>query len=111
MKRELRLQKGQGYQAAHALETERNLRRLTPIALARVIPLNPTTSACPDDSVEVLILTRDLWSLRLESQFDYNGGVLNYLNLGLRERNFLGLGHTLGLQTQLTPFILSSGLT
>jgi hypothetical protein len=71
-----------------------------------------TSSACPHPKgcLEVAVVSRDLWSLRLESAFEYNAGVLNYLKLSLTERNFLGQRITVRAPMTLSPFTHTWGL-
>ena len=111
IKRESRLFAGQEWSAANALETERNLRTLAIFSSAQVYPVTRNSYAkAASAPLEVLIVTRDLWSLRLESAFSYNGGVLNNLNLSLSERNLLGRRILLSAQSALSPFNLIGGV-
>ena len=114
--RESRVKVQQLWSRGDALETERNLRNLSIFTSARVYPVFPkptpsaTSTAQPSTEViDVLIVTRDLWSLRLENSFSYNGGVLNNLNLSLSERNLLGRRILLSGYTSLNPFTMTYG--
>ena len=114
--KELKVYENQTWQHADALESERNLRRLGVFSLVRVlaihIPPTPSNTASssqnqcdhPKGCVDVVVVSRDLWSLRLESAFEYNAGVLNQLKLSLTERNFLGQRIILKVPMFLTPF-------
>ena len=74
IKKESRLFSGQKWSSANALETERNLRTLAIFSSAQVYPVTRVHHVDPNKAaLEVLIVTRDLWSLRLESAFSYNG--------------------------------------
>lgn len=111
IKRESRLFAGEEWSAANALETERNLRGLAIFSSAQVYPVTRKFYVKADSApLEVLIVTRDLWSLRLESAFSYNGGVLNNLNLSLSERNLLGRRILLSAQSALSPYNFIGGV-
>jgi hypothetical protein len=45
--------------------------------------------ATPEE-VDLLVITRDVWSLRLNSELQVTGSVLDFLFLSLGEENFLG---------------------
>ena len=70
IRRELLFAQGDRYDDERIEETMRNLRALGIFALVRIVPVR--THASPT-SVGVLVYTRDLWSLRLETGF--NGTV------------------------------------
>ena len=116
IERELRFKVGDQYQAEAILETERNLRRIPVIATARIFTLSSkkvdtaTQQRCGQD-VDVWVITEDLWSLRLEIAFEQSGKTLNALQLKLVERNVLGLRQSLALNTTLSPFVMTSGLS
>ena len=113
IEKELRLRQGQIWSQSAALETERNLRSLGTLTSARVLPITSykMNRAQGDESpLEVVIVTRDLWSLRLENGFSYNGGVLNELSLSLTERNLLGRRISLSGISALTPYNVVGGL-
>jgi hypothetical protein len=62
------------------------------------------------EPIDVVIITRDLWSLRLESAFEVLDGQLNSLALNLTERNVAGQRQALSLRTSLSPFVASASL-
>lgn len=68
-------------------ETVRNFRdpRFSSLAIA-----TPVTSDEPG-TVDILIVTRDIWSLRANSDFRLQGGRLSYLRGSISENNALGL--------------------
>ncbi|MBT8493337.1 MAG: outer membrane protein assembly factor, partial [Deltaproteobacteria bacterium] len=53
-------------------------------------------------AVDVLVVTQDLWSLRLNSDFEIRDGKLTELTLRPSENNFLGWRKQLGLLFELT---------
>ncbi|MDQ3263446.1 MAG: hypothetical protein M3Y59_07285 [Myxococcota bacterium] len=98
VERELTLEVGQPYAAMAAQESERNLRRLFILAVARVVPVQGSAP----DRVGVLVVTKDLWSIRLNSEFSLvQGSLLQYLRLRPTEQNFLGFNQQLSLDFEL----------
>ena len=71
-------------------ETERILRSLRTI---HDIDIRPT--ARPDGRVDIEVTTRDAWSLDLTGSFSRSGGN-NKSSFGVRERNLLGTGLSIG---------------
>lgn len=104
IRRELLLFPGQPYQEELAGETERNLRRLFILAVAQVVPVKGKAGG-----VSVLVVTRDRWSLRLNSDFSFVGRLLRYLRLRPTEQNFLGLNRQLALDGVLKLDTLQLG--
>jgi hypothetical protein len=96
VRREVLLAPGERFDAARALETERNLRRLFIVAVAKVV-----AAKAPGGRVHVLVVTQDRWSLRLNNAFTLIGGLLQSLQLTLVEVNFNGYGQSLSVDTQL----------
>ncbi|MGQ0507092.1 MAG: BamA/TamA family outer membrane protein [Myxococcaceae bacterium] len=94
VKREVLLQPNTLYEARLASETERNLRRLGLFAVARVVAVRGSE----DNSVAVLVITKDLWSIRFNSAYNVVGRLFLYLLLRPTEQNFLGLGKQLSLE-------------
>src|SRR5438309_10919147 len=54
-----------------------------------VIALVPVKSKQPG-KVDLLVVTRDVWSLRFNSQYTYQEGSLTNLTVSISENNFLG---------------------
>jgi hypothetical protein len=86
IRRELLFEEGDPYREARIEETMRNLRSLGIFAYVRIVPIK----AEDEDEVGVLVYTRDLWSLRIENDFQITGGVVNRLLVQLTERNLFG---------------------
>ena len=72
MRAEVLLRAGEPYSAQLASETERNLRKMFILATAVVLPVK----ARAPDAVSVLVVTKDLWSIRLNSEFSLVEGTL-----------------------------------
>ncbi len=68
---------------------EETARRLRDPLFTSVIVVLPVVSAEPG-KVDVLVVTRDIWSLRLNTQYTFQEGELTDLAMSLSENNFLG---------------------
>lgn len=86
VRRESLLQVGDVYRQSLADETMRNLQDS---ALSNVVVVLPVKTREPD-SVDVLIVTRDVLSIRLNQDFEYQAGQLLYYTASLSENNFMG---------------------
>ncbi|XXF76868.1 BamA/TamA family outer membrane protein [Myxococcaceae bacterium GXIMD 01537] len=86
IRREVLLEAGSTYSAALVEETARNLRKLGIFAVVRMVPVQGREP----DGVALLVVTKDLWSLRLNQDFAAVGSLLQYLRLQGTEQNFLG---------------------
>ena len=88
IRRDVLLETGEAWNDEDARETERNLREATypVLALAVVVPLETDDP----DTVDVLVVTRDLWSLRPSTNFEYQSGTLASLFFSVSENNLLG---------------------
>jgi hypothetical protein len=71
------------------LRIEETARRLRDPLWTSVVAVVPIVSATPG-TVDVLIVTRDIWSLRLNTQYTFQEGKLTNLVMSLAENNFLG---------------------
>ncbi len=104
IKAELLLKPGDPYQPARALETARNLRRLRIFQLATVRPVRDAQGR-----LGVLVVTRDLWSLRIEQGFQFTNNQFDYLTVQLTERNLLGRNQQATLRASLDPVVYTVG--
>lgn len=103
--RELLFRAGQPYREQEIQETMRNLRGLGIFSLVSITPVktgDPST-------VGVVVYTRDLWSLRLDSGFQFTGNRFDYAVLQLTERNLLGRGKTAAPRFILQPLTFRVG--
>jgi hypothetical protein len=64
-------------------------RRLRDPLWTSVVAVIPVRSATPGQ-VDALIVTRDIWSLRLNTQYTFQQGKLTNLTMSFSENNFLG---------------------
>ncbi len=107
IRREVLLEPGTPYSAALVEETARNLRRLGIFAVVRVVAVKGEAPG----GVALLIITKDIWSLRVNQDFDVVGSFIRYLQLQGTESNFLGLNQRLAVDFVLRPDTLSFGQT
>jgi len=86
IRRESLLQAGDRYDQDLAEETTRNLQDPT---LSNVVAVLPVKSATPGQ-VDVLIVTRDVWSLRFNQDYEIQESQLTYYTASLSENNLFG---------------------
>jgi len=89
----LLFESGDPYDPAILLETEREIRSRGAIAEAFIVP-----SAYNQDTntVDILVITRDSWSLSTNLSFGRSGGQ-NHSGFGFEEKNLFGSGMRLNL--------------
>lgn len=92
IRREVLLEPGDKWEGDKARETERNLRNPTFTSLAVVLPLERES----DTKIDVLVVTRDIWSLRTNTDFEYQNGILSNLYVSASEHNLLGRHKSIG---------------
>jgi hypothetical protein len=92
IRREVLLHEGEPYQKVIADETARNLRSRRPLQLSIVLVV-PVKGSTPD-KVGLLVITKDIWSLRLSFELSVTPGGLENFILVPQETNLLGLHHT-----------------
>jgi len=86
-------------------ETARNLRALPELSLVLVVALRGSTP----DRVRVVIVTKDVWSLRLQWDVQLTNGGLQELVLQPAETNLGGLHDTLGANFLYQPLSTALG--
>jgi hypothetical protein len=105
IRRELLVEVGETYQPELVEESERNLRKFFILAVVRIIPVKGRSP----DTTALLVVTKDLWSLRTNTEFQTVGSLLQYLRVRPTEQNFLGLNMQLALDFTLRLDTLSAG--
>lgn len=90
---------GQPYRSEFVEESARRLRGIRQLSLVLMVPL---VGSAPD-RVKLLVITKDIWSLRLNSDFRVSSGGLEYLLLQPAEENLGGLHHSASLRFELDP--------
>lgn len=86
IEREVLLRSGQPYDQGLVEESARNLRTLNQVSLVIIVPVQSEQS----DHVRLLVITKDVWSLRLNSSFRVRNGTFEYLALQPSETNLAG---------------------
>lgn len=105
IRRELLFREGELYRAERAQETLRNLQGLPQFGVVVLA----TLKGCSPGAVRVVVIVRDVWSLRLNYDLQANNKSLNYLQLNLSEDNLLGTRTRAGGLFTLQPDRYSLG--
>ena len=105
IEREVLQKAGQRYDQALVDETERNLRSTRQVSLVLTSPL---VGSAPD-RVKLLVITKDIWSLRFNQDFRATGSGLEYYLAEPSEENFLGTHQSLSGRFELRLDTLSFG--
>ena len=99
------LKRGEVFSHSDLNESVRNLRRLGVFSLVAAVPVLTNDP----DTVGIFLVTRDLWSLRLESSFQLTGGVLDRFQSQLTERNLFWRGIQALVRYNMQPLFVSTG--
>ena len=91
---EVLLRAGDVYRRDLIEESGRNLRSLFILAVARIVAARGSTP----DSVILLVVTKDRWSLRLNSTFVLDNVRLDYLAFSMAEGNLFGRNKRLAFE-------------
>lgn len=101
IRREMLLREGDRYVQVIVDETARNMRARMPLQVSIVLILPIATGEA--DTVDLLVITKDIWSLRLSFDMSVTpGGVENFI-LVPQETNLLGRHHTVQTRFQYQP--------
>mgnify|MGYP000403918808 CR=1 FL=1 len=107
VRREVLMDEGDTYDQELAWQSERNLRGPPVLAVALVLPMQGSAP----DTVKLLVVTKDIWSLRTNTQFQFVGGSLDFLAISLSENNIAGTHKFVALTSLLRPETLRLGQT
>jgi hypothetical protein len=105
IRRELLFRPGERYDAERVQETLRNLQSLPQFGVVVIVALHGSRP----DRVRVVVIVRDVWSLRLNYQFQGTSNGLNYLFVNLSEDNLAGTRTRVGSLFTLQPDRYSLG--
>ncbi|MBS2026201.1 MAG: BamA/TamA family outer membrane protein [Deltaproteobacteria bacterium] len=97
---------GEAWDQALIDQSARNLRGLSQLSLVLLVPLRGSAP----DRVRLLVITKDVWSLRLNSSYVFADGKLQQLFLQPSEENLLGTHQALRGDFILDPATISLGL-
>lgn len=105
IRRELLFEPGQRYDEDRIQETIRNLQLLPQFGVVVIVALRGVEPG----QVRVVVIVRDVWSLRLNYQLEGTPQSINYLFVNLSEDNLLGTRTRLGGVFTLQPDRYSLG--
>lgn len=103
--REVLLRPGMEWDEALVFETKRNLR--DPLFTTLVVAV-PVVSGEPN-TVDLLVITRDVWSLRLNTSLQFQQSSVTNASIVLAENNLLGLRKRIAARFDLTQGNFSIG--
>lgn len=98
VRQELLFAAGQPYAEELVRESARNLRGL-PLLFSTVRIV--TAKGSRPDRIVVVVITKDLWSIRINSNFNVGGGVFQFISFMPTEQNFLGYNQQLSLYNRI----------
>jgi hypothetical protein len=101
IRRELLIAEGDRYVQVLLDETARNMRNRMPLQVSLVIIVAVRGSA--PDKVRLLVIAKDIWSLRASFDLAVTPGGLENFILVPQETNLFGLHHTLSTRFQYRP--------
>ncbi len=93
--REVLVQPGDRWDEERVDETRRRLRN--PLFTALVVAAPVRADGGASNQVDLLVVTRDIWSLRMNSRYEVQQSVLSELSLSLSENNLFGLRKQIAL--------------
>lgn len=109
---ELVIGEGERWDQARVDETARRLRDPLWSSVIAVVPVRAAAvpgAAAGDAPVDMLVVTRDIWSLRLNTQYLIQQGKLTNLSLALSENNFLGTRSVLAAAVTMDQGAIAAG--
>lgn len=105
IERELLQGRGTPYSQELVDETARNLRDIRQLSVVLTVPVKGSTP----NKVKLIVITKDIWSLRLNSDIRVTSKGLEYLLLQPSEENLAGLHHSINARFVLDPATYSFG--
>jgi hypothetical protein len=108
IQREFLLKEGDRYVQVIIDETARNMRGRMPLQVSLIVIL-PVKAKEPG-KVDLLVITKDIWSLRLSFDVAATPGGIENIVFVPQETNFLGLHHTAQTRFQMQPETYTLGI-
>ena len=105
VREELTIEKGEIWDQDRV---EESARRLHDPLYSSVVALIPVKSSLPN-AVKLLAVTRDIWSLRLNTQYTIQQAALTNLSFSLSENNFLGTRDVFAAAVVMDPGAIAVG--
>ncbi|MEC8024908.1 MAG: hypothetical protein VX223_13310 [Myxococcota bacterium] len=87
---------------------DESIRRIRDPFLSNVVVILPLTTDHPE-RIDLLVVTKDVWSLRLNTDFEAQGNSLLSMNVSLAENNFLGWRKKLSYGFSMTQGQMGTG--
>ncbi len=106
IEREVLLRKGQAYRQTLVDDSIRNLRQLVQLSLV----LSVATQGQAPNHVRLVVITKDVWSLRPNWNVQYTTGGLQLLSAQPAEMNLAGTHQIVNTNFELRPSSLALGL-
>lgn len=107
IEREVLVHNGDRYKKILVDETARNLRVLPQLSLVLCVPLQGRSP----NQVVLAVITKDIWSLRLNWTAAYSSGGLESLVVNPSETNLFGAHQSVGARLEVQPESLAYGLS
>jgi hypothetical protein len=105
IRNELVIGEGEVWDQERVEETARRLRDPLWSSVIAVVPVAPAEPG----KVDLLVVTRDIWSLRLNTQYTFQQRKLTDLSLALSENNFLGTRSVLAAAVTMNQGAIAAG--
>lgn len=102
---ELVIREGEVWDQERVEETARRLRDPLWSSVIAVVPVTSLEAG----KVDLLVVTRDIWSLRLNTQYLFQEGKLTNLSLALSENNFFGTRSVLAAAMTVDQGAIATG--
>jgi hypothetical protein len=100
---------GETYDPIAIRDSELQLTKPRFRSLVVILPVQRLGDA-KEDTVDILVVTKDVFALRIETgDFSVTGAVLNQMTLSLAHNNFLGLNKILAARFNIDPFLWTVG--
>jgi hypothetical protein len=107
VRQELLFSKGDTFRRDIYEETGRNLRSMFILAMARTVICKGSSP----DKIKILIVTKDNWTLRLNTNFYFDQARLDQLSFSISENNLAGRNKTISLNFAFDPGRYAVGLS
>ena len=105
VRRELLFHEGEPYRTVFAHETARNLRNIPQLSIVLIVPVQGSRPG----RVRVLVITKDVWSLRLNWALQLSNSNITSLVLNPSEENLFGSHAVVGALFMMDPATYSLG--
>lgn len=105
IRREVTFDEGQLWDPELIAESARRVKDPLYTSVVAILPIKSTT----EGQVDVLVITRDIWSLRLNTQYAIQENSLTNLSISISENNFFGRRKTVAMAMLMDQGSVSVG--